>query len=70
MITLPAHQRPQGQDLTQVEQLALHLSSYPQDLIDARWLMKRFRISVADFQQALQLLEQPDATPHVDPSRA
>jgi hypothetical protein len=32
--------------------------------------MKRFRISVADFQQALQLLEQPDATPHVDPSRA
>lgn len=70
MITLPGYQRPQGQELTQVEQLTLYLSSYLQDLIDARWLMKRFRISVADFQQALQLLEQPDATPHVDTSRA
>lgn len=70
MTTLPTHERLQAHNLTQVEQLARHLSSRPQDLIDARWLMKRFRISVADFQQALQLLEQPDGTPHRDTSGA
>jgi hypothetical protein len=60
MATLRVQPHPQEEELTQIEQLARYLSTYPQDLIDARWLMKRFRLSVVDFQQALPLLEQQD----------
>jgi hypothetical protein len=45
-----------GTDLA--ERLAQHLVGRPQDLIDARRLMRCFHISVADFQRALMLWEQ------------
>lgn len=66
-MTMPSADRPaQEQEVTQAEQLVRYLSLYPQDLIDARWLMKRYCLSAADFQQALRLLEQPSTMPDRD----
>jgi hypothetical protein len=41
-----------------VEQIAQHLLRNPSDLVDARHLMRHFHASAADFQRALQRLEQ------------
>jgi hypothetical protein len=38
--------------------LAQHLLHYPADLIDARHLMHRFQVSVAEVQQVFRWLEQ------------
>jgi hypothetical protein len=40
------------------QQLTQHLLRYPCDLIDVRRLLRRFRASTADFQQALTQVEQ------------
>ena len=40
------------------ERLVQHLLLNPSDLIDSCRLMRRFRASVQEFQQALQQLEQ------------
>lgn len=45
-----------GTDLA--ERLAQHLVGWPQDLLDARRLMRCFHVSVANFQRALMLWEQ------------
>jgi hypothetical protein len=39
------------------ERIAQYLLQNPSDLIDARQLMRRFHVSVADFQRALQRLD-------------
>lgn len=52
----PEPQEPQSP--TPAERLTEHLIQRPHDLIDARSLMTRFRVTVEDFQQALRRLEQ------------
>lgn len=44
---------------SKAEQIASHLKTQPQDIIDIRCLMHRFHASAKDFQQAFLLLEQP-----------
>lgn len=44
--------------LDPVQGLAEHLLRYPADLIDSYRLLRRFRASSEEFQQALSLVEQ------------
>lgn len=48
----------ESQSPTPAERLTEHLTQRPYDLIDARSLMTRFRVTVEDFRQALRRLEQ------------
>lgn len=41
-----------------VKSLADHLLQYPQDLVDAKRLIKSFRVSIHEFQQALLSSQQ------------
>jgi hypothetical protein len=41
-----------------VKQMTRHLSCYPCNLIDTRWLIRHFRASVVDVQRAIERLEQ------------
>jgi hypothetical protein len=40
------------------EKIAQHLLLNPSDLVDTRWLMRRFRASATDVQRALTRFEQ------------
>ena len=54
----PDSKRPATHDTAgPVEQLIQHLFYNPSDLIDSCRLMRRFRVSAADFQRALIHLE-------------
>ena len=41
-----------------IAQVANYLRRYPQDLIDAKRVLRRFRVSAQEFYQALLLLDQ------------
>ena len=62
----PPHHAPDSRpDL--VDSLAAHLLQYPEDLVDAKRLLKAFPMSANEFQQALLRSEPEDRTPVARP---
>jgi ribosomal protein S15P/S13E len=46
------------------QQLQAHLKQYPQDLIDMRRLMRRYRLSAREVQHVLNLLTDEEPVNH------
>jgi hypothetical protein len=55
-VLLAHHPTPTRADL--IKNLADHLRQYPQDLVDAKRLLRAFRVSANEFYQALLLIDK------------
>lgn len=51
-------QRPKAEQADPATRLTQHLQQQPQDLVDARRLMRHFRVSPEDFTHVLNQIEQ------------
>jgi hypothetical protein len=49
------HDTPSRPDI--IKNLADHLQRYPQDIVDAKRLIKNFRVSAHEFYQALLVID-------------
>ncbi len=54
---LPVHQEDHPRAII-IRSVTNYLRQYPQDLIDAKRVLRRFRVSAHEFYQALLLLDQ------------
>ena len=59
----PLRQEEQSTRAIIIRSVADYLRQYPQDLIDAKRILRRFRASAQEFHQALLLLDQPSSSP-------
>ena len=53
---------PESAQQESASRLAQHLRTHPEDLVDARRLMRDYQVSAQTFQNALTQIEQPPAT--------
>ena len=58
---LPVHQEAQTRAII-IRSVADYLRKYPQDLIDAKRVLRRFRASAQEFYQALLVLDRQSSS--------